>query len=176
MSDEAHDEAPADGRGIADNLLATLIVPILAVGLTIYYLISTAGLVWEARSTGWMVGGALMLLSSAQIFRAIKQASAGEIGRGFGNLLENSQNNRRRLGLLAVVSLFTLLLPFTGTTLGLALALCAGMLVMGVRNVKQLASISIGTAAAVFLLLIWLTDSRLPQGIIEHTLLAVLPN
>ncbi|WP_172122033.1 hypothetical protein [Devosia sp. 919] len=155
--------------------MANLIIPALAAGLTAYYMISTVGLTWEARSTGWLIGSVLLLFCALQVLLTLRQAVAGRISFGFGDLFENSQNNRRRLALLLAVTVFTALLPFTGTTLGLALVLCAGMLIMGVRNIWQLAGISLATASFVFILLIWLAGSRLPQGALEHALLSILP-
>lgn len=175
MTDTPHDEAPADGRGSNDSLAATLIIPVLAIGLTAYYMTTTAGLTWEARSTGWMVGSVLLIFCAVQILLTVRQALAGTISFGFGDLFESSPNNRRRLALLAAVTVFTILLPFTGTTLGLALMICAGMLIMGVRSIWQLAGVSLTTASFVFILLIWLAGSRLPQGPLEHALLSILP-
>lgn len=175
MTDTLKEEAPADGRGMNDSALATLIIPALAVALTVYYMATTAGLTWEARSTGWLIGSVLLVFCGIQMLLTVRELLAGKIRAGFGDLFENSQNNRRRVGLLVAVSIFTLLLPFTGTTLGLALVICAGMLIMGVRSPWQLAGVSLTTATFVFVLLIWLAGSRLPQGALEHALLSILP-
>lgn len=175
MTDTHKEEAPADGRGMNESASATLIVPALAAMLTAYYMITTAHLTWEARSTGWLIGSVLLVFCAVQMSLTLRDLFGGKISAGFGDLFENSQNNRRRLGLLAAVTVFTLLLPFTGTTLGLALVICAGMLIMGVRSIWQLAGISLTTATFVFVLLIWLAGSRLPQGALEHALLSFLP-
>lgn len=175
MTDTHEEDAPADGRGMNESAFATLIVPALAAALTVYYMATTAGLTWEARSTGWLIGSVLLVLCTAQSLLTVRGMLAGRVSASFGDLFENSQNNRRRLGLLVAVIIFTLLLPVTGTTLGLALVICAGMAIMGVRSVWQLAGISLGTATFVFVLLIWLAGSRLPQGALEHALLSILP-
>lgn len=175
MQETSLEQTPADGRGINDSVYATLIIPTLATGLTAYYMASTASLTWEARSTGWLIGSVLLMFCALQLLLTLRQAFAGKVSFGFGGLFANTQNNRRRLALLLAVGIFTLLLPFTGTTLGLALVLCAGMLIMGVRSIKLLAGISVATAGFVFFLLIWLAGSRLPQGVLEQVLLSILP-
>lgn len=38
------------------QLGADLIIPVLAAGFTLYYLISSSNLVWEARANGTVVG------------------------------------------------------------------------------------------------------------------------
>ena len=54
-----------------------------------------------------------------------------------------------------------------GTTLGLFLVLIAGMWTLGVTSIRQLLLIAGITAATVYVLLIYLVSSRLPQGPVE---------
>jgi len=54
---------PEAGRGIKPALGAYFIIPLLACGLTLYFLVSTWNLVWEARSTGTFIGVILLLLA-----------------------------------------------------------------------------------------------------------------
>ena len=60
---------PEAGRGIKPALGAYFIIPLLACGLTLYFLISTWNLIWEARSTGTFIGVILLLLCFAQFVR-----------------------------------------------------------------------------------------------------------
>ncbi|MFM9469933.1 hypothetical protein ACKI1K_45620, partial [Streptomyces scabiei] len=62
---------------------------------------------------------------------------------------------------------FIAALPWTGTTLGLFLVLIASMRVLGVTSIRTLVVVAGVTAATVYVLLIYLVSSRLPQGPIE---------
>ena len=75
--------------------------------------------------------------------------------------------NRQRLALLLLTAGFIAALPWTGTTLGLFLVLIAGMWTLGVTSIRQLIGIAATTAATVYVLLIYLVSSRLPQGPVE---------
>ena len=89
---------------------------------------------------------------------------------GTGDLFADNLFNRQRLGLAALAVLFVATIQWTGTTLGLLLFLIGSMLVLGVRNIRILAGISIIPSALVYVLLIVLLSSRLPQGPIEKLL------
>lgn len=145
-----------------------LILPVIGILLTTYYLIDTAGLTWEARATGVIVGCVLLALCALQIGRVLASLAAGHASLGLGAFAADTPFNRARLALVALICLFIGTIEIVGTTLGLFLFLIAGMWVLGVRNPKQLLSISIGTSATVYLLLIYLLGSRLPRGAIEH--------
>lgn len=153
---------------------ADLIIPVMSVGLTLYYLVSTEALTWEARSTGWLIGFALLALCMLQFATIALQRWRGQATLGLGDFLADTPNNRKRLGLLVVLALFVAALPLTGTTLGLFLVMAAAMVIMGVRRPRQIIGISLATSASVFLLFILLLKSKLPRGAIDQSLVAFL--
>lgn len=161
------DANPDAGRGTVPALGAYFIIPVLASLLTIYFLVSTAGLIWEARSNGTFIGVILLLLCAAQFVRLGLKVMRGEGTLGFGDLTENSYFNRLRLGLLLLSIAFVALLPVIGTTLGLFLVLIAMIRLMGVENWRVLIAVAFVTAATVHGLLIKLLDSQLPQGLLK---------
>lgn len=149
---------------------ADLILPLFAVGLTLYYLIDTWGLAWEAKATGFIVGIVLMALCAAQALRVLVRIVAGKASVGLGELVSDTLHNRRRIGLVALAALFIGAVEIVGTTLGLFLLLLGGMWIMGVRRITTLLAVSVATAGVVYGLLIVLLGTRLPRGVIEHTL------
>ena len=155
------------GRGAAPALGAYFIIPLLASALTIYYLVSTVDLIWEAKSTGIYIGVVLLALCVIQFLRLGLQVARGEATLGLGELTENSFFNRLRFGLLLLAIAFVALLPVLGTTLGLFLVLIAMIRLMGVTNWRVLVTIAFVTAAIVHGLLIYLLDSPLPQGFLK---------
>jgi len=154
-------------RGSKTALGAYFIIPLLACGLTIYYLVSTLDLVWEAKATGFFVGGILVALCAAQFVRLGLRVVQGEGNLSLGDLADNNLFNRQRLALLALVVTFVVTLQWVGTTLGLFIVLVACMWVMGVRSLRVLVSVALTTAAVVHLLLIQLVGSQLPQGVFK---------
>lgn len=163
MSDPSRPAAAAD-----------LIVPALALGLTAYYVLSTADLRWEARSTGSLVGLVLAGLCGAQIVRLSVLLLRRRATAGFGGLLADTRDNRRRAALLALLSGFALTVGQTGIVAGLFLCIAGGLAVMGVRSLRQLVLIPGVTVLVVFVLFIVVLDSRLPRGPVEALLLGLI--
>jgi hypothetical protein len=158
---------PEPGRGAVPALGAYFIIPILASALTIYFLVSTSNLIWEARSTGTFIGVVLLILCGTQIIRLGTKVARREATLGFGDLVENTYYNRLRLALLLLACAFVALLPVIGTTLGLFLVLIAMIRLMGVKSWRVLVAVALITAAAVHGLLIYLLGSQLPQGFLK---------
>jgi hypothetical protein len=166
------EERVEDGRDVRDDetdgpLGADFIIPVLALALIAYYSATTAGLGWEAKVTGIVIGAVLAPLCVVHMVRMMLSIRRGEGTFGFGDLVSNTPFNRQRLGLVALVALFIAAIEWVGTTLGLFLLLIGCMLLMGVRSVRALIGVALATTAVVYVLLIWLLNSRLPQGPVE---------
>jgi hypothetical protein len=154
-------------RGEKPALGAYFIIPVLACALTIYFLVSTIGLVWEARSTGTFIGVALLVMCIAQFLRLGMKIARGEATFGLGELVDNTVFNRQRLWLLGLMTAFVLLLPVLGTTVGLFLVMIAMMWVTGVRSWLVLILVALGACLFVHGLLIYALGSQLPQGLFK---------
>jgi hypothetical protein len=158
---------PEAGRGPIPALGAYFLIPLMACGLTAYYLVSTIGLIWEAKATGIFIGVILIGLCIAQFVRLGLMVARGEGTLGFGDLVENTLFNRQRLALLVLTAAFIILLPWVGTTAGLFLLIVASVRLMGVRDWRVLVAVAAITAATVHFLLIYLLGSQLPQGVFK---------
>ncbi|HEX2552298.1 MAG TPA: hypothetical protein VHL98_01265 [Microvirga sp.] len=167
MNEPQHDGAGRDSR---PALGADLIIPLLGAGLTIYFLVSTSSMVWEARANGTVIGAALLVLVAVQVVKIARQWRSGNGTFGFGGLVERSPVQAQRLGLLVVAALFIAAIPFVGTTPGLFVSMLAGMWILGVRDWRMLLGISFAVAVTVYCLFILLLQSRLPVGPIETAL------
>ena len=148
-------------------MAADFIIPLMSCGLAGYYLATTTDLVWEARAAGVAVGVPLILMCVFHMGRTLYRIFKGEGSFGFGDLVANTLFNRQRLALGLLIAAFIIALPWTGTTLGLFLVLIAGMWMLGVTSIRQLVLVAAITAAVVYVLLIYLVSSRLPQGPVE---------
>lgn len=166
------DESQSEGTGA---LGSDLIIPGIASALAIYYLISTADLAWEARATGVSIAVILLSLCVLLLFRSFAFVIEGLLPLGFGALFEASRFNLQRVALLSLAALFVATIQWVGTTLGIFVLLILMMLVMGVRSLKLILSIATASAATVYLLFIYLLNSRMPRGYLESLLGQILP-
>jgi hypothetical protein len=170
---ENNTDQPRGGDAVTP-LGADFIIPILACALTAYYVATTLDLVWEAKATGLVIGSVLVTLCIAHIIRMTLQIAARRGSLSLGDLISDDPFNRQRLGLFLLVTLFIVSIHWVGTTLGLFLLLVGCMRLMGVRNIRALLGVAFTTAATVYVLLIYLLGSRLPQGPVEHLLNSIL--
>ena len=150
-----------------EPLAADFIIPLLASGLAGYYLATTTDLVWEARAAGVAVGVPLIAMCVFHMGRMIYRIVQGSGSFSTGDLFANTLFNRQRLVLGLLIAAFIIALPWTGTTLGLFLVLIASMRMLGVTSIRQLVIVAAATAATVYVLLMYLVSSRLPQGPVE---------
>jgi hypothetical protein len=156
--------------GAPQPIGADFIVPVLALSLAAYYIISTEELVWEARAAGLVIGIPLVAMCLAHLGRMGFAIATGRATFGTGDLFQDNLFNRQRLALAVLGVMFIATIEWVGTTLGLFLLLIGSMLALGVRDVRVLLGIAIGTAATVYVLLILVLGSRLPQGPVEWLL------
>lgn len=166
-----------DGAPVSDTrpaLGAALVIPLLAAALTAYFLIDASRLVWEARANGTVIGTILLALVALQLFRIGREVLAKRATLGFGDLVEWSPLQAQRLGLVAIMVLFILTVPWLGTTGGLFLSMFLSMAVLGVRSPAILLGVSTAVGASVYVLFIYLLDSRLPTGPVEAAIGALL--
>ena len=147
---------------------ADLVIPVLAAGLTIYFLYSVAGMDWEAKANGVIVGTILLVLVAAQGVRSILAFSRRRAEAGFGPLFAPREALPTRLGMLAIMIVFVASVQYLGLGLGLFLALCVALLVMGVRQPKRVALVAFCVALASSILFTVVLDSGLPRGPVEH--------
>jgi hypothetical protein len=152
------------------QLGADLIIPVLAAGFTLYYLISSFNLVWEARANGTVVGVTLLTLIAIQVARVVIKLRNGTGKLGFGDFARWSPAQAQRLMLIATLIVFVAAIPWLGTTLGLFVVMLAAMWILGVRSPATLLSVAVGVSATVYIVFIVLLGARFPAGPIEHGL------
>jgi hypothetical protein len=152
------------------RLGADLIIPVLAAGFTLYYLISSSNLVWEARANGTVVGVTLLTLIAIQVGRVVIQLRNGTGSLGFGDLGRWTPAQAQRLMLIGTLILFVATIPWLGTTLGLFVVMLAAMWFLGVRKPSTLLGVALGVSATVYLLFIVALGARFPAGPIENGL------
>lgn len=147
---------------------ADLVIPLLAVAFTIYFLYSIRDLDWEAKANSVFIGVALIVLVAVQIVRIALGYARGRGTFSFAPLLEPRDALPKRLGMLAITIAFVITVPWLGLGLGLFAALAAGFAVMGVRGWRDVLLVSLISAGVATLLFNAVLDTGLPHGPVER--------
>lgn len=146
---------------------ADLAIPALAVGLALYFFWSIAGLEWEAKANGVVIGTILLVLIAIQLGRTCLQVARGEARFSFDPLLQPRVVLYKRLALVGLMALFVATIPYLGTVLGLTLAMAAALAVLGVRSPQLLIGLPVAVAMVLHLLFVTFLGAKLPAGPIE---------
>jgi hypothetical protein len=149
---------------------ADLVIPLLALAFAAYFFWSIAGLAWEAKANGVLIGTVLVGLVAIQLARMGR-----ELARGAGDLrLDPLWLPRdalvKRIGLVLLVVAFIAALEWLGLTLSLLLAMALALRLMGVRRPATILWVSCAVAGAAYLLFVAILDSAFPHGPIERLL------
>ena len=147
---------------------ADLVIPALALGFAIYFFWSIADLAWEAKANGVVIGIALIALVGIQVARIGLAVAQGRGNLDTRALWQPRDVLLKRVGMVAVTVAFIVLLQLLGLTLSLFLSMAAALWLMGVRKAWVILAISLGVAAAAYLLFIFVLDAGFPHGPIEN--------
>lgn len=149
---------------------ADLVIPLLALAFAAYFFWSIAGLAWEAKANGVLIGTVLVGLVAIQLARMGR-----ELARGAGDLrLDPLWLPRdalvKRVGMVLLTVAFIAALDWLGLTLSLFLAMAVALRLMGVRKPATILWVSCAVAGAAYLLFVAILDSAFPHGPIEQLL------
>jgi hypothetical protein len=150
---------------------AELLIPLMALGFTIYFLASTSAMEWEAKANGVIVGWILIGLVGVQLVRGAVALARGKANLSFAPLVEPAGATGKRIGMLVVTIALVAFVPWAGVGLGLFVALAVGFAVMGVRPIRRILVVSFCVALTCSLLFTVALDSGLPHGPVENLLL-----
>ncbi len=149
---------------------ADLVIPVMAVAFTIYYFSSIWGLGWEATANGLAIGTILLLLIGIFLVRTALQLKRSEATLAMEKILKPMESQGRRLGLIAAIIAFIVVLPWLGLTLAIFFFMCATMLVLGVRKPLALLATALSVAAGGYVGFIVVLNTRFPHGPVENLL------
>jgi hypothetical protein len=153
---------------------ADLIIPALAVAFTLYYFSTIWELGWEAKANGLAIGTTLLLLIGILLARVILQVRRGKATLSMDRILQPLESQGRRLGLIATIIAFILVLPWLGLTLAIFCFMCATMLVLGVRRPLPLLATAFCVAVGGYVGFIAVLNTRFPHGPVENILARIL--
>jgi tripartite tricarboxylate transporter TctB family protein len=153
---------------------ADFIVPLLALAFAAYFFVSIAGLAWEAKANGVLIGAILVILVGIQLARLGVQVAKREGGLRFDSVLVPREALPKRIGLVLITVAFIVAMQWLGLTLALFLAMGAALYLMGLRKPLRIFWIAFAVAALAYLLFIALLESDIPHGPVERAISAVV--
>ena len=165
----------ADNTPTQRQLGGELVIPVLAIGFTLYFFSSIWHSPWTAKVSAFFIGGILLLVCTLFIVRSIAWIRRGQATLGFANLVSRDDIRSGRLGLFAATLGYVLVIEQLGFTLSTFLFMAIGMGVLArgrkLAFIVLLSSIIALVGWAVFILAF---DTRFPRGWFEYTMKGLL--
>ena len=153
------------------NVLPDLIIPVLALAFTIYYLTTITEVPWIAQASAITVSCLLVAAIVAYFIRTayrIKRGSEVIVLPGPPPSLDVSL---RRAGLLALTIAYVALIESLGFTLTTLIFIFLGILVLSSwSNWKVAALVSVSCSVTGYVVFIYFFGTRFPRGPIENAL------
>lgn len=147
--------------------LVDLIIPLLAVGYSIYYVASVQNFPFQAQITGLLLGSILGFLCMVLFIRFVWQARHAGVRIGWIELIGDMPIGPRRLVFTGLILVSILAVPWGGFTLTTFLFLVASFMLLGVRPLIRVLMIAATAAIAGWLFFIVLLGARFPPGPFE---------
>ena len=166
---------PSDHHKPPRQIGGELVIPILAVGFTIYYFTTIWNSPWTAQVSAFVIGSILLFVCTIFFVRCVIWLRRGEGSLGFGNLFTMDDIRTGRIGLLVVTIAYVAFIDQLGFTLMTFLFLAISMLILAKgKNIGFITMISAIMALTGWAVFIWAFDTRFPRGWFENTMRAVI--
>jgi len=168
---------PSDPHKPPRQIGGELVIPIIAVGFTLYFFSTIWNSPWTAQVSAFAVGGILLLVCAIFFVRCAIWLRRGEGTLGFNNLFTLNDIRTGRIGLLFTTIAYVMFIDALGFTLMTFLFLAVSMLILAKgKNAGFITMISAAMALTGWAVFIWAFDTRFPRGWFETTMQAVLNN
>ncbi len=161
------------------NILPDLIIPVLALGFTGYYLTTITEVPWISQASAIVVSSLLTLAILAYIVRTVYRLNQGteiiQITESLHVLLGYRDTIIKRLGLLALAVGYVGFIDYLGLTLTTFLFLFAAIsLLSTLANWKRALLISVASSVIGYIVFLYFFKTRFPMGPIENWLEGIL--
>lgn len=151
-----------------------LIIPLLALGFTLYYISTVINSPWSAKVNAYMVGSVLIVLVLVFFGYALRELLQGRATLGASNLLAPYDILPKRLAFIALSFGYLVAIHWLGFTLTTFVFLAGSMLVLGGGRRPVLCLCAAAVMAAVALgVFVVLFQKRFPKGPVEYLLQAL---
>lgn len=151
-----------------------LIIPVLALAFTLYYISTVIDSPWTAQLNAFLVGSILIVLVLAFFGVALREILQKRATLSAANLLAPYDILPTRLGFIALSLAYLVVMPWLGFTLATFVFMAASMLLLGGGRrpifVLGIAAIMAAVAVGAFIILF---EKRFPKGPIEYLIQAL---
>ena len=151
-----------------------LIIPLMALGFTLYYFSTIVDSPWTAQVNAFLVGSVLIVLVLAFLAVTAREVILGRATLGASNLLAPTDILPKRAGFIALTLAYLVAIDWLGFTLTTFLFLVGAMLLLNNgRRPRLCFGLAAGLSAVAYGVFILLFETRLPRGPIEQALAAI---
>lgn len=163
------EQQDASRRKQKKSIGGDLVIPILAVAFTLYYLSTILEAPWEAQVNAFFVGTLLVVLCGVFLLRSLLAVRRGAADLRVGALFEPLSLVPRRLVLFGLALGYIVVLPWGGFTLTTFVFLLGGMLLLGAWRRKGFkVLLAAGLALVGYLVFIVAFETRFEPGPFER--------
>ena len=161
--------ASTDKRDEKRQIGGELIIPVLALAFTLYYVSTVVNSPWTAQLNAYMVGSVLIVLVLLFFAVALREVVSGRASPGASNLFAPYEILPKRLAFIGLTLGYLVVIEWLGFTLTTFLFMVSSMYVLG--NGRRpgayllTAVISATIALVVFVILF---QKRFPKGPVEY--------
>ena len=151
-----------------------LIIPVLALGFTLYYFSTIIDSPWTAQVNAFLVGSILIVLVLAFFGICIREFLRGRATLEASDLFEPRHLVPKRAGFIGLTLAYLVAISWLGFTLTTFLFLAGSMLLLGGgRRPVLCVALSVVMSGIGYAAFIALFETRLPRGPIEALLAAM---
>ena len=166
--------ASTQGSGEKRQIGGELVIPVLALIFTLYYISTVINSPWTAKLNAYMVGSVLIVLVLLFIGYAAWEVLKGRATLGAANLFAPYDILPKRIGFIALSLGYLIAMPWLGFTLTTFVFMAGSMLLLGGgrRPVLSVAAAVVMAAIALGVFVI-LFQKRFPKGPVEYLIQAL---
>ena len=160
-----HDTAPPK------NVLPDLIIPILALAFTVYYLTTITEVPWIAQASAITVSALLLLSIAAFAIRTVVRINKGQEFISWNRLNIDTVYMARRMILLTFTIAYVYFLDLLGFTLATAMFIFGGIILLSsIANWRKALLVALSCSATGYIVFIHFFQTRFPKGLVENFL------
>ena len=153
------------------NVLPDLIIPVLALAFTVYYLTTITEVPWIAQASAITVSALLLLSIIAFAIRTAVRISKGREFISWSRLDIDTVYMARRMILLALTVAYVYFLDVLGFTLATAMFIFCGIILLSsIANWRKALLVALSCSVTGYIVFIHFFQTRFPKGIIENFL------
>lgn len=157
------------------NIAPDLIIPVLALVFTAYYMTTITEVPWISQASAVTVGGLLTLAILAYLVRSASRIRKGTETLRWRPRVRNSATAARRIALLGLTVGYVFVSERLGFTLTTAAFIFLGVVLLSSpANWKRAALVAAGCSVAGYIVFIYFFETRFPRGPVENLLKGLL--